>query len=73
MVEIAYMVGAFATLFLIASIALWGSLRRPASRPPFSRVQVRTGPAERSAQLLIAAVSLSALAAVLAVAAFFST
>lgn len=63
MIEIAQIVGAFTILLLIASAALWGSLRRPAFRPPIKRAQTSKGSVERYAQLATAAISLSALAA----------
>ena len=66
------MVGAFAALFLIASVALWGSFRRPAFRMPIIGMQASKASAERSAKLLIAAAGLSALAGFLTLVAYFS-
>ena len=69
MLELGQIVGFIAAAFLIAAVAAWAKLgRRPALQRIRGRSRANSAPAEFASQLLLAALGLSIVAALLAVA-----
>jgi hypothetical protein len=73
MLEVARILGCLSAVLLVAAIAAWVKLlRSPTLQPLDGRVETNSGQGEIASQLLLLAVSLSALAAVLAIGDWFA-
>jgi hypothetical protein len=73
MLEAARIIGFFSALLLVASVVIWAKrLRGPLLQRLDGRIASNGHPAQIACRLLVAAVGLSALAALLAIAGWFS-